>query len=316
MSKFLDCEVFKGNNPLTGSMIWNQRVLGGSEVIKDKLKAVYNWDNTNNVASIAAKLKDESIDSWQLHLFGKSKGAKMDSSVFFMDQEEGNHMRIQEIDLDSLIFRNSLVSEWLSPDSYKWEYRLPHNDDPKKYHRVKKADMVQHNAKPLWLRALCQVVPGPKLQVFIGAAPAEDISELQGSTQGQFPLILVEKFSVAFLPMESPEMQLGMGPIPFLIDDREELEVSEVSINCPDGETIKAGMAQYLETAIKPNQRNEVKTWSKEVSVGNWVARAPNYTVPNPKPLEGDQPGEDSEEDTGQASCLFYYKGNVRDKCK
>lgn len=123
MSKFLDCEVFKGNKPLTGETIWNHRVCGGSEVIKDKLKNVYNWDNTSNVASIAAKLKDGNIDSWQLHLFGKSKGTKMDSSVFFMDQEEGNHMRIQEIDLDSLVFRSSLTSEWLSPDSYKWEYR-------------------------------------------------------------------------------------------------------------------------------------------------------------------------------------------------
>ena len=95
-------------------------------------------------------------------------------------------MRIQEIDLDSLIFRSRFTSEWLSPDSYKWQYRLPNSDDPKKYQRVKKADMVQHNAKPLWLRALCQVVPGPKLQVFIGAAPAVDISDTIKSGVAQY----------------------------------------------------------------------------------------------------------------------------------
>ena len=58
--------------------------------------------------------------------------------------------------------------------------------------------------------------------------------------------------------------------------------------NCPDGDTIKSRMAQNLKTAITPNQRNEVKTWSKEVSVGKWV-RAPT-------------------------SGLVYYKGNVHDK--
>ena len=39
---------------------------------------------------------------------------------------------------------------------------------------------------------------------------------------------------------------------------------------------------------MKPNQRNEVKTRTKEVSTGNWVVRQPAYTVPDPKPLAGD----------------------------
>ena len=83
--------------------------------------------------------------------------------------------------------------------------------------------------------------------------------------------------------------------------------------NCPDGDTIKSRMAQNLKTAITPNQRNEVKTWSKEVSVGNWV-RAPDYTVPNPKSLEGDYTGEGCDDETGPTSGLVYYKGNVHDK--
>ena len=126
------------------------------------------------MATIAAKLKEGKIDSWHLYLFGKSKGIKVDSSTFFLEQDEGNTMRIQEMDLDSLIFRGRLVSEWMSPDQqYKGEYRLPHEDDPKRYHRVKRAELVQYNAKPLWVRSVTQVVPGPKLQVFLGAAPCE-----------------------------------------------------------------------------------------------------------------------------------------------
>lgn len=319
MSKTLDCEVFKGNNPLTGNVIWAQRVKGGSEVIKEELKSVYKWDSSSNVATVAAKLKDGKLDSWQLHLFGKSKGTKLDANVFFLDQEDGNCVRIQEIDLDSLVFRGNLVSDWVSPDNFKWEYRLPHEDDPKRYHRVKKADMVQYNAKPLWLRAACQVVPGPKLQVFLGVAPAEKIADVTGSTQNQFPLILIEKFSIPFLPLESPEMQLGMGPIPFLIDEREELEQSEVTATCPDGQEIKIQMAKFLQTAIKPNQRNEVKTWSKEVAAGNWVARAPNCTVPDPRPLEGDHhPADvDMEDDTGETLVLFLqFKGVICDFLK
>ena len=53
MSKTLDCEVFKGNNPLTGNVIWAQRVKGGSEVIKEELKSVYKWDSSSNVATVA-----------------------------------------------------------------------------------------------------------------------------------------------------------------------------------------------------------------------------------------------------------------------
>ena len=164
--------------------------------------------------------------------------------------------------------------------------------------------MGQHMAKPLWLRSSCQVGPGPKLQVFLGVAPVDSrITEIPGSSEKQFPLIFLEKFSIPFLPFEEAGMKLGMGPIPFLIDTREDLEASEVSVNCPDGQHIKAGMVKFLQTAIKPNQRNEYKTWSKEVSAGNWTARMPNYTWPPTKPLEGDaalNEGDEEEDDAGQ----------------
>ena len=74
-------------------------------------------------------------------------------------------------------------------------------------------------------------------------------------------------------------------PIPFLLDDREDFY--EVSINCRDSQTIKTQMAKFLKQAMKPNQRNEVKTRTKEVSTGNWVVRQPAFTVPDPKPLAG-----------------------------
>ena len=207
-------------------------------------------------------------------------------------------MRIQEMALDKLVFRGSLVSEWLSPEKYLWEYRQPHETDKKKYYRVKETDMPQFSAKPLWVRSSCQVTPGPKLKVFMGCAPAENrVTELSGSSEKPFPLIFLETFSVPFLPYEGPGMELGMGPIPFLIDTRPGLDFSEVGVLCPDGQTIKKGMATFLQSAIKPNQRNEIKTWQKELGVGSWVARAPNYTWPNPKPLAGEDADGDASED-------------------
>ena len=305
MSKPLECSVFSGNNPLTGNTIWNHRVNGGSEVIKDKLKSLYNWDGSSSVASVAANLDaDGIIKEWQLHIFGKTKGAKLDANTFFLDQEDGNHMRMQEMALETFIFRGSMVSEWVSPDKYHWEYRLPHETDPKKYYRVKEGDMGQYNAMPLWIRASCQVIPGPKLQVFLGCAPAESkVSELAGSTDKSFPLIFLEKFSIPFLPFESAEMKLGMGPIPFLIDTRDDLVFSEATSMLPDGQAIKHSMAKFFQTSIKPNQRNEIKTWTKEFGVGSWVMRAPNHTWPEPRPLAGDvtHSGEmlDDEDDAG-----------------
>ena len=307
MSKPLECPVFSGNNPLTGSSIWDHRVSGGSEAIKEKLKTMYHWDGSSAVATIAAKVDEEgTIEEWQLHVFGKTKGAKLDATTFFMNQEEGNHMRIQEMTLDTLVFRGNMVSEWVSPDKYHWEYQLPHETDPKKYYRVKEGELDQYNAVPLWVRASCQVIPGPKLQVFLGCAPVEDkISGLKGSSDKSFPLILIEKFSVPFLPFEAGSMGLGMGPIPFLIDTREDLDPSEVVSLLPDGQSIKLGMAKFLQSGIKPNQRNEIKTWTKEHAVGSWVARAPNHTWPLPLPLAGDAGGdgdedEDEEDDAGQ----------------
>ena len=305
MSKSLECPVFGDNNPLTGDIIWKHRVNGGSEAIKQKLIDDYNWDGYSTVATVACTLDDDGlITAWQLHIFGKSKGCKLDASTFFTEQEVGNSVRIQEMDLDTLVFRGSMVSEWVHPDKFHWEYRLPHENDAKKYYRVKEADMGQHMAKPLWLRSSCQVGPGPKLQVFLGAAPVDSrITEIPGSSEKQFPLIFLEKFSIPFLPFEEAGMKLGMGPIPFLIDTREDLEASEVSVNCPDGQHIKAGMVKFLQTAIKPNQRNEYKTWSKEVSAGNWTARMPNYTWPPTKPLEGNaalNEDDEEEDDAGQ----------------
>ena len=76
MSKPLECAVFDGRNPLTGKLIWDHRVVG-TEAIKEKLISDYHWDGSSSVATIAANLTEE----WQLHLFGKSKGAKLDASL-------------------------------------------------------------------------------------------------------------------------------------------------------------------------------------------------------------------------------------------
>ena len=299
MSKPLECSVFSGNNPLTGEMIWAHRVNGGSESIKEKLISDYKWDGFSSVATVAANLDDEgNISEWQLHMFGKSKGTKLEASNFYMDQEEGSSMRIHEMALDKLVFRGSMVSEWLSPEKYLWEYRHAHETDKRKYYRVKEADMPQFSAKPLWVRSSCQVIPGPKLKVFMGCAPADNrVTELSGSSEKPFPLIFLETFSLPFLPYEGLGTGLGIGPIPFLIDTRPDFDFSEVAVRCPDGQTIKKGMAKFLQSAIKPNQRNEIKTWQKEHGVGSWVARAPNYTWPNPKPLAGEDADADDEDD-------------------
>ena len=131
------------------------------------MKTDYNWDGSSSVASIAANLSEDGlIKEWQLHIFGKSKGAKLDASTFYIDQDEGNYVRIKDMDMGNLVFRDGLVSEWLSPYEYNWEYRLPHESDKKRFYSVKDTDMAQYNAKPLWVRSLCQVIPGPKLHVF------------------------------------------------------------------------------------------------------------------------------------------------------
>ena len=187
--------------------------------------------------------------------------------------------------------------EWLSPDKYLWEYRLPHETDPKKYYHVKEGELAQYNAFPLLIRVSCQVIPGPKLQVFLVCAPAESkVTELGGSMDKSFPLIFLEKFSVPFLPYESAGSKLGMGPIPYMIDTRDELDSSEVGSSLPDGQVIKESMSKFVKYGIKPNQRNEIKTWTKEMAVGTWVARAPNHTWPNSR----DDAGDAEEDDAGQ----------------
>ena len=150
MSKPLECVIFEGNNPLTGEIIWNQDM-------RDKLKTVYNWDGYSTVAAVAANLDNEGkVSNWELHIFGKSKGSKLDSSTFYADQDEGNYVRFKEIEMSNFDIKNSLASEWLSPADYNWEYRLPHETDRKKFYSVKESELSQYNAKPLWVRSLCQ----------------------------------------------------------------------------------------------------------------------------------------------------------------
>jgi hypothetical protein len=305
MSKILECQVFEGNDPLTGDIIWQHRIAEGCDSIKDKLKSVYNWDGTTNIGTASVTLKDGELDTWHLHLLGKSKGAKLATSTFFTDQEEGTHIRIQPINLDSLVFTN-MVSEWLKPEDYSWEYRLPSEKDESRYHRIKDADLTQYNLKPLWIRANAQVVPGPKLQIFIGGAPANDITELAGSTEPAFPLILIEKFTLSF-PSLDDGMGLGIAAIPFLVDDREDLEQTEVTSNCPEGQAIKKGLTKFLQTSIKPNQRNKVTTWTREIAAGSWIPRQPNYTVPDVQPLEGEDEHEETDDDAGGKMFIAKY---------
>ena len=151
------------------------------------------------------------------------------------------------------------------------------------------------------------MISGPKLQIFIGGAPANQISELPGSNERAFPLIPIDKFSVSFLPYDIGDNNLGMATIPFLDDDREDLDEAEVSTNCPDGQEIKRGLATFLQSSIKPNQRNEVTTWTREVSSGSWIPREPNYKVPDPLPLEGDDANDqdNDEDDAGQENIVI-----------
>ena len=110
MSKPMECSVFDGNNPFTGEMIWDHKVTGGPEAIKNKLKTGYNWYGSSSVATLAANLAEEGLVrewEWQLHLFGRTKGTKLEASTFFVDQDPGNYVRISEMTLESLVFRGA-----------------------------------------------------------------------------------------------------------------------------------------------------------------------------------------------------------------
>ena len=305
-SKALDCPVFKGNNPLTGELIWASRVRGGSECIKEYLRSKNNWDGSSNVVAVAAQMEEDRINGWQLHAIGKRKGYKLDSAVLFPNQDKGTVMRIIDYDLTSFVFRD-MVSDWLAPNQYKWEFRIPHEKNPNKYHRVETQEMEQYNAKPLWLRAFAQLVPGPKIQLTIGCAPALDIKEIPSSDVKEFPVIKLETFNLPFLPYEEPEWGLGLGPVPLLIDGRDELDFTNVANDFPDGQDIKKEMSKFLQKAIKPNWRVEINAWVKDVGNTTWAAREPTHTYPDPRPLQGDVTVEDADEDNDDGGEYLAY---------
>ena len=74
------------------------------------------------------------------------------------------------------------------------------------------------------------------------------MSDLSAAPLTDFP----SKFSVPFLPFESSDQQLGMGPIPLLTENRETLHNSEVGTLFAEGQAIKEGMAKFLQSAILP----------------------------------------------------------------
>ena len=104
------------------------RLMGGSETILQANMRMFNWDGYSNIASTAATLSDNVISAWSLNIFGNRKSFKIGASTFFPDQEEGSIVRIFDFDMNQLVFRN-MVSEWLSPDDYKWEYKVVCKND-------------------------------------------------------------------------------------------------------------------------------------------------------------------------------------------
>ena len=174
--------MFKGNKPLTRDIICDHRVAGGSEVIKEFLREKHNWDGHSPVATTAAKLTEEGeLDTWQLHVFGRREGFRKESSTFYPNQEKGQVVRLQDYDMDIFVFCD-MVSDWVSPKKFEWEFQLPHETDEKRFHRVKKNELEQYHAKPLYLRAVAQVVPGPKIEIKVGCVPALNIREIPGHT--------------------------------------------------------------------------------------------------------------------------------------
>ena len=60
--------------------------------------------------------------------------------------------------------------------------------------------------------AFVQLVPGPKIQITIGYAPAMDIKEIPNFEVKEFPVIKLEACNVPFLPFEDDACFFVIGP--------------------------------------------------------------------------------------------------------
>ena len=132
----------------------------------------------------------------------------------------------------------------------------------------------------MWVRAYLQPVPGPKVKLVLGIAPADDINTINGGQHRAFPMFECGHCHLPLLPSDT--MELGIGLTPYFLDTREE---EGEDLVMPSSWAVKSAVSGLFKDGTKPVIKKTFQTWKTTLEdVGSWEEEPALNKFPDPQP--------------------------------
>ena len=296
----LDNAVFQSNEAIPRRRLLEFRVRRVGDINID-LREYFEWDGEARIATVALGLKDNGfIDRGILHLGGYTEVKRIDASVAFGKNYagSGHHVKIDKIDLSSLVFHGSLVSAHLGPSDFTWTVERPSASDPSVWRQVPRDTVLKDGGFPLHLRAVCQPWSGadPRLKIDLGLISCTDASEISGHDHARFPMVGFLSTYAVFMPTPEWAGECGLPSVPFLIDPRLGSDEDTDDVILPTSMQVKKSYTDLFTNCSAPHNKSGMDNlaealkgaWRKEkVAKYNFPVPREEDPDPRPEPTEG-----------------------------
>ena len=199
--------------------------LNSIEDINKDLVDYSAWDMATPVSAVSLNIgNDAQISQASFHVFGDTDPKRLDAKTVFGDNYQGeNHqVKIERIDLQKLIFRGSLVSEWMGPQEFSYSVQRPSSSQPGSWREVEERRVEEDGGACLWLRAVVQPWTGLKMKMTLGIMATKDIRKIPEHQHPRFPFINFLSIHIPIMPYPPAEVAICLPFVPYLLPSGEE----------------------------------------------------------------------------------------------
>ena len=254
-------KVFKNKEEFNSTMIKKYKLNSLEDVEKD-LMEFWGWDLGTHVATVALRMKDNSIDQCTLHLLRETDQKRLDVRTVF---GKGYKIRMGKVDLQKFRFRGTMVSDWLGPQDFPHSVQRPATTQPGVWREVEQARVEADGGQELWLRAVVQPWTGLKVKLTVGVYAAKDVPRIQDSSHPRFPLINLVNLNIPLMP-DSPENATICLPfVPYLLAD------ADGEMDVPRWPKIVRAVTGMFRSPTPPHSKSNMDNL-QEVLKSDWKA--------------------------------------------
>ena len=273
------------------------------EDIGPDLQQYYNWDSVSPVASVVLQQQEGIIGQCMLHLEGMTESKRVDArTVLGPNYTIDNHqVVIGPINLAGLRFRGSLMSDWVAPAEFNYTVQRPSTVTAGEWRDLDMVRVQQDGGQPLWLRAHAQPWTGHKIKVTFGIFSCKDIRRVPDYNHHRFPMVTLFTIMVPFLPCPRPELALPLPFVPYVIDDRDEVEDDAAFIDWTAALSASIG---FMRNTSAPHGKGSLASLNTALEGGEWRReKASKYVFPA---LKEPVAPADLQDTTGEEESTHY----------